>query len=179
MEFFRGFSIELYSNLHHLIRSASLDESSIVGSYEDIYKSLFQQPSMVRTMDWLKDVSLAIIRRLENRRNRHRNLISQVIEYVEKHLAEPHSLKTISYEFDISAPYLGKLFTEDTGDTFANWLNRKRIQKAIELMKTTDLSVKDIAGRIGYSNPNYFYKIFKKYEGINPGEYQAGIPGRS
>ena len=51
----------------------------------------------------------------------------------------------------------------------------RRIDKAIEMMKTTDLSIREIAERVGYVNSNYFYKLFKKYMGLNPGEFQAQL----
>jgi len=172
MEFFRGFCIEQYANLHHIIKTVGLDEVGIVGSHEAVYSRLFQQPSMERTLRWLEQVSLSIIRRLSTKRNRHRNLVSRVIAHVEQNLGTPLSLKTLSYEFDISAAYLGRLFTEETGEAFNTWLNARRIEKAIELMKSTDSTIRQIAERVGYANPNYFYKLFKKTMGINPGEFQ-------
>ncbi len=175
MEFFRGYTIEMFANLHYIMKKAKLDEPGIVGDYEGIFKMLFQQPTLEKSLRWLESVALAISSRLAVQRNRHSDLVGQLLEYVNVHYNEPLSLKTLSFKFKISAPYLGKLFTEETGESFTNWLNRLRVQEAIHLMKTTNLSVRDIAEKIGYVNTNYFYKIFKKYEGINPGEYQAGL----
>ncbi|MDF1567553.1 MAG: helix-turn-helix domain-containing protein [Spirochaetaceae bacterium] len=175
MEFFRGFSIEIYSNLYHIMKTVDLDEAGIVGSYEEIYKRLFQQPTMERTLNRLEEVSLAIIRRLGVKRSRHSSIVARIIAYVDDHYDEPLSLKTLSYQMGISAPYLGKLFTEEIGEAFTTWLNRRRIDKAIEMMKTTDLSIREIAERVGYVNSNYFYKLFKKYMGLNPGEFQAQL----
>ncbi len=71
MEFFRGFSIEVYANLHHIIKTAKLDETAIAGSYEGTYKMLFQQPTLKRSIMWLENVSLTIIEQLSIKRNRH------------------------------------------------------------------------------------------------------------
>jgi two-component system response regulator YesN len=98
-----------------------------------------------------------------------------VITYVENHYHEPLSLKTISYEFNITAPYLGKLFSDEIGETFTTWLNRMRIQKAVELMKTTDLTIREVALKTGYVNSNYFYKLFRKYMDVSPGEFAAAL----
>ncbi|MDT8299725.1 MAG: helix-turn-helix domain-containing protein, partial [Spirochaetaceae bacterium] len=141
----------------------------------EIYKRLFQQPTMERTLNRLEEVSLAIIRRLGVKRSRHSSIVARIIAYVDDHYDEPLSLKTLSYQMGISAPYLGKLFTEEIGEAFTTWLNRRRIDKAIEMMKTTDLSIREIAERVGYVNSNYFYKLFKKYMGLNPGEFQAQL----
>lgn len=175
MEFFRGFCIEAYANLHHIIKTANLDALSIVGNYEGIFKMLFQQPSLEKSLKWLESTSLAIISQLSIKRNRHSNLVDQVLNHVRDNYHDPLSLKTLSHEFNITAPYLGKLFSDETGETFTVWLNKLRIEKAIELMKTTDLTIREIALKIGYVNSNYFYKLFKKYMGVNPGEYQNGL----
>lgn len=171
MEFFRGFCIEVFANLHHIMKSANLDEMKIVGNYEGIYKMLFQQPTLAKSLQWLEDTAQAIIRQLAIRRDRHAYLVQQVITFVENHYREPLSLKTLSYEFNITAPYLGKLFRDETGETFTSWLNNLRIEKAVELMKTTDYTVREIALKTGYVNSNYFYRLFKKYMNVNPGEY--------
>ncbi len=175
MEFFRGFCIEAYANLHHIIKTANLDAPSIVGNYEGIFKMLFQQPSMEKSLKWLENISLSIVSQLSIKRNRHSHLVDQVITHVKDNYHEPLSLKTLSHEFKITAPYLGKLFSDETGETFTIWLNKLRIEKAIELMKTTDLTIREIALKTGYVNSNYFYKLFKKYMGVNPGEYQSGL----
>jgi len=171
MEFFRGFCMEVFANLHHIIKSANLDEMSMLGNYEGIYKMIFQQPTMEKSIKWLEDTALAIIDQLSIMRNRHGYIVHKVIDYIKNNYNNPMSLKTLSYEFNISAPYLGKLFSDETGETFTNWLNRLRIEKAVELLKTTDLTIKEIAIKTGYLNSNYFYKIFKKYMKVNPGEY--------
>jgi len=175
MEFFRGFCIEVFANLHHIMKSANLDEMSIVGNYEGIYKMLFQQPTLEKSLQWLENTSIIIINQLSVRRNRHAHLVQQVITYVENHYHEPLSLKTISYEFNITAPYLGKLFSDEIGETFTTWLNRMRIEKAVELMKTTDLTIREVALKTGYVNSNYFYKLFRKYMGVSPGEFAAAL----
>ena len=175
MEFFRGFCIEVFANLHYIIKTANLDELSIVGSYEGIYKMLFQQSTLEKSLKWLEDTSIAIINQLSIKRNRHTHLVQQVLSYVENHYDEPLSLKTISYELNISAPYLGKLFSDELGETFTTWLNRFRVEKAIELMKTTDFSIREIALKTGYVNSNYFYKLFKKYMKMSPGEYVSSL----
>ena len=175
MEFFRGFCIEVFVFFFFIIKTANLDELSIVGSYEGIYKMLFQQSTMEKSLKWLEDTSIAIINQLSIKRNRHTHLVQQVLSYVESHYHEPLSLKTISYELNISAPYLGKLFSDELGETFTTWLNRLRVEKAIELMKTTDLSIREIALKTGYVNSNYFYKLFKKYMKVSPGEYVSSL----
>jgi len=175
MEFFRGYSIEVLSNLMNIIKTRNLPADAIIGNYEALFKKLFQQPTMEKTLNWLQEVSLMIIHHMSRKRDRHTTLIQQIVAYVRTNYQAPHSLKTLSYRFDISAPYLGRLFREETGESFPSWLNRLRIDKAEELMRTTGLTVTQIALKTGYPNPNYFYSLFKKHRGVNPGEYMNSL----
>ncbi|MNC61757.1 HTH-type transcriptional activator Btr [compost metagenome] len=59
------------------------------------------------------------------------------------------------------------------GDTFTEYINRYRIEKAKELLRTTPSKVHEIARNVGYWETGYFYKQFKKYMGISPTEYKG------
>ncbi len=171
LEYFRGFSIELLSNLINIIKSFKLSEKKIIEDYESIYKKLFNQQSTERTLYWLKDISLKIIYNIEETRKKPVTLIEQIVDYVNKEFRKPLSIKVISYTFNISAAYLGKLFKEETGESFSRYLNNLRIEKAKSLLLSTSSKANKIALEVGYSDSNYFYSIFKKYTGMYPSEY--------
>ena len=57
------------------------------------------------------------------------------------------------------------------GCNYIDWLNTLRIKRAKELMNTSHMSIKEVGFRVGYNDPNYFSRIFKRYEGIAPTEY--------
>lgn len=170
-EYFRGFSIELLSNLINIIKSCQLPEKRIIGDYETIFKKLFNQQSMERSLYWLKDISLKIIYSIEESRQKPVTLIQQIVDYVNSEYKKPLSIKIISYSFNISAAYLGKLFKLETGESFSRYLNNLRIEKAKTLLLTTNIKANKIALEVGYSDSNYFYNIFKKYTGMYPSEY--------
>ena len=171
VEFFKGFSIEILSNLLNIIRNNKLDEKKIIGSYEAVFKNLFRQPTIEQTFDWLKDVSLEIVSEIKNKREKPLTLIQQVVEYVDNNFNEPISLKVLSNKFNVTPSYLGKMFKEETGMGFSRYLNTKRIEKAKELLATSPEKANKIAIEVGYSDSNYFYSIFKKYTGLPPSEY--------
>ena len=84
------------------------------------------------------------------------------------------SLDEVSGKVDVSPYYFTRLFKEETGETFLEYLTKLRMDKAKELMKDQSISVKDICTRVGYADPNYFSRIFKKAVGMTPTEYRAG-----
>ncbi|MCK5200386.1 MAG: helix-turn-helix domain-containing protein, partial [Spirochaetales bacterium] len=171
LEYFRGFSIELLSNLINIIKSSKLSEKRIIVDYETIFKKLFNQQTTERSLYWLKDVSLKIIYSIEETRQKPVTLIQQIVDHVNSEFMNPLSIKVISYSFNISAAYLGKLFKQETGESFSRYLNNLRIEKAKALLLSTNIKANKIALEVGYSDSNYFYNIFKKYAGMYPSEY--------
>ena len=83
------------------------------------------------------------------------------------------SLDDVSREVDISPYYFSKIFKKETGENFIEYLTNIRIEKAKELLENTDMSMKEICIEVGYSNPNYFSRSFKKNVGVTPTEYKG------
>ena len=92
-------------------------------------------------------------------------------------LGEPLSLDALSKELDISPYYFSKLFKEETGSNFVEYLTNLRMSRAKELLKDESRSMKEICMEVGYSDPNYFSRIFKKNVGLTPTEYREREKG--
>ncbi|WP_219835000.1 response regulator transcription factor [Paenibacillus sp. R14(2021)] len=99
-------------------------------------------------------------------------VIKQALRFIQEHYAEAMTLKSLGTQFHIHPNYLGQLFHKQTGDTFTDYLNKYRIDKAKELLAGSSLKVNEIARQVGYWEIGYFYKQFKKHVGIVPGEYK-------
>jgi len=100
------------------------------------------------------------------------HLIKKAVEYIENNYSKDISLDDISQELNLSTYYFSKLFKEEKGENFVEFLTETRIEKAKELMKDSSKSIKEISSSCGYSDPNYFSRIFKKYTGQTPTEYK-------
>lgn len=72
-----------------------------------------------------------------------------------------------------TSAYLCMVYKKVTGMTINDSLNLYRIGKSRQLLKDSSLKMAEIAAKVGYSNENYFSKVFKKYEGISPKEYRT------
>ena len=83
--------------------------------------------------------------------------------------------RSVSREVDISPYYFSKLFKQETGGNFIEYLTEVRLRNARELLKDSGLSIKEICAESGYSDPNYFSRIFKKYEGVTPSEFRERL----
>ena len=78
---------------------------------------------------------------------------------------------------NISPYYFSKVFKEEAGENFIEYLTRTRIGNAKEFLKRSELSIKEICLMSGYGDPNYFSRIFKKQEGVTPSEYRERLGG--
>ena len=105
------------------------------------------------------------------------SLVAEAKRYIADNYSNDISLDEVSGKVDVSPYYFTRLFKEETGETFLEYLTRLRIDNAKELMKDPDVSIKDICTRVGYSDPNYFSRIFKKAVGKTPTEYRTGESG--
>ncbi|OBZ08620.1 MULTISPECIES: response regulator transcription factor [Bacillales] len=100
-------------------------------------------------------------------------IIQQLLNYVHENYAQALSLKSLSQQYNIHPVYLGHLFQKETSETFTEYINKYRINKAKEMLKETQLKVQEIAMQVGYWETGYFYKQFKKYVGISPTDYKG------
>lgn len=102
----------------------------------------------------------------------NRNEISMIMDYIQKHYSEPLQLQTIAEQFGFSYTYLSNLFSEKSAETFTEYLNRIRIEKACEFLIQSDASISEIAWKTGYTDSSYFSRVFKKQTGMSPRTYR-------
>ena len=76
---------------------------------------------------------------------------------------------------NISPYYFSKVFKEECGLNFIEYLTNIRIDKAKELLEKSNLSIKEICVSCGYTDPNYFSRSFKKNVGVTPTEYKEKL----
>ena len=100
------------------------------------------------------------------------SVVERARKYIDSKYNKDISLDDVSREVDISPYYFSKIFKEETGQTFVEYVTEIRMNRAKELLSFTDMSMKEICCEIGYSDPNYFSRSFKKNTGLTPTEYK-------
>ncbi|WP_248925263.1 helix-turn-helix transcriptional regulator [Paenibacillus hamazuiensis] len=102
--------------------------------------------------------------------------ISEIVQYINRHYAEPITLTALSERFYISPYYLSRAFKEITGFSFVEYLNVTRIKKAQQLLKETNAKIIEIADQVGFENIAHFGRVFKKLTKLAPLEYRKFSP---
>jgi AraC-like DNA-binding protein len=171
MLFQQGMLQLLGSILHALLRSgvysAALNRNG----------NLFEQLSGIKVPEemlrWMRThIIEPYAEELSNTREKMmRQIVSKVIESIHELYPTPISLESCADTYGITSYNLSKEFKQFTGTNFIDYLTNVRLDKAKELLSTTDMKMNDIAERVGYQ-PSYFMRIFKKAEGITPGNYR-------
>lgn len=103
------------------------------------------------------------------------SLVSQVKEYVAQHIYEDVMLETVANEIYISTTHLSRIFKKCTGETFLQYVTRKKMEKAVELLANPEMLVYEIGERLGYRTPRYFSKLFYNYSGYCPSQYRREV----
>lgn len=85
------------------------------------------------------------------------------------------SLQSVADSLFVSAPHLSRMFHRETGENFASYLTRKRMNEAKLLLKNTNMKMYEIAQKTGYTSQHYFSNAFKKAMGISPADYRKNL----
>jgi two-component system response regulator YesN len=107
----------------------------------------------------------------------HSPFVVRAIQYIENHYQEPITLESAAEAIGISAGHLTRLMSDELKKGFARTLIDYRLQKAKEMLKKPNVSVRDVSRLCGYSDANYFARLFRRMTGVSPSEYTARKSG--
>ena len=101
-----------------------------------------------------------------------RDMVGEIAQYLSEHISEKVSLEDILKEYSINRNLLNRIFIKETSMTCLNYLEKMRMGLAQTMLAETELQIAEISDRVGYPDPNYFIKVFKKYTGVTPSKYR-------
>ena len=133
--------------------------------------------SMLQSTDKLQawsDSTLGMLRSewAEDERYNKNHIIKQVQELVLGDLGSETSVKTIADKVFLHPVYLSKIYKSETGESLGDYIIRMRMEKAVYMLKSTNKKIYEITSELGYQNPQYFSKVFKKHYGMTPNEFR-------
>lgn len=102
-------------------------------------------------------------------------LVHQAVLFIESNIGRKISLESVAEEISLSKSYMCTLFKRETGENMSAFINRLRVEKAMELLRNRDCKVKEIYDTVGFSDPQYFSRVFKKVTGISVMEYRQQL----
>lgn len=151
-------------------------EAAGVNSGEGCLGEMLAIEDTLSVKTWCREKIEGIINVINSHKDKKiSSVILKAREYIDENYKRDIALDDVCKEVNISPQYFSRLFKEETGENFIDYLTATRIQKAKEYLVKGQLNMKEICYQIGYGDPNYFSRIFKKVVGITPTEYKDSI----
>ncbi|WFR55747.1 AraC family transcriptional regulator [Anaerocolumna sp. AGMB13025] len=121
-----------------------------------------------------KELFLQIAKDMENKKkDRLNQVIADINLLIEKEYKNPLlSIEMLAEEVGMSAAYICRIYKQYTGNTINETLLEKRMEHARVLLVESALSVNEISEKVGFTGSSYFYRVFKKVNGVTPNEYR-------
>lgn len=152
---------------YNLTKSLSM---KIVG-IDVIAASINQMSSYEELGDWLQQQLFMYMNKLGTSNLDARELVQMLMHKVKHDIEAPDSLQQFAKDHHVSVGYLSRVFKNELGVNFSDYLLEIRMERARSLLDIGTLSLAEVSHRAGYDDPKYFSQLFKKTYGITPSEY--------
>ena len=140
----------------------------------------FKKIDLAFDIDELEQILTQFFAQLEEDIRTHANreqdwILSRICQYVQENYADDLTLSKLADHLHLNYSYLSSYFKQRTNENLTTYINRVRTEKAKELLGNPHLSIAEVSRMAGYSEHNYFSKVFKKMTGLTPNEYRNRI----
>ena len=167
-----------YTIILNTILRKTAENSGVHPLYIDYYSSKFAfQINQATTVNYLTQLSRRMVEEYtllvkEKNISRYSAKIRKIILYTDFHYPEPLSLEYFAWNLNVSKTYLSHLFRQELGVPLTEYIRKVRMEKAAKLLKTSSLTLEEVAKSVGHANPNYFTLHFKATYHITPKQFQ-------
>ena len=101
--------------------------------------------------------------------------VSDAITIIDGEYTKNITLEEMAKRVGVSSQYLSKIFKDETGRTFVEYLTTLRINRAKDIIQTSDQPIKQVGIMVGYKDPNYFSRIFRSVVGVSPSDFRDSV----
>lgn len=174
----RIFLAELYIQICGVLREKYHVTENTTARGKTVLQSIYSQDYLYDIIDNLAQ-SLDVMMHVIGGPSRD-SVLNDILFYIQHNMSDQLKLEKIAPLFGYNSAYLGKIFRQNVGESFNTYVDRVRIEQAMELLKQDQLKVYEISERVGYRSVDYFHKKFLKYVGMSPAAYRRMLlDGRS
>ena len=164
--------VSIRVNVELALRDDGIENPDINYSMPSVDMEIDSEEVKTRFIDILTE---AITLRDAETLKRSSDIIDSALRYIDSHYSDDDiSLDSVAIASNISANYLSALFSQKVGLSFVEYVTKKRMDRAKQLLKKTDKRSGEIALEVGYKDPRYFSFVFKKKTGCTPSQYRNG-----
>ena len=161
----------------------NVPKNSILDNQFNLKKEVtFGAEQLVKT--YLEQLLILLVRSKMNIRLKQQTIIeeqdnieivSKIKKYIEQNLCNKITNKSLCDYVGYSKTYISILFRENTGITLNEYINKKKVNKAKELLRTNSMNISEISDYLSFDNPQYFCRVFKKFCNMTPSEFKKTL----
>jgi len=166
-ELFQGEVHALYAVVRHSMKNLSME--AIMPNADELMENIKFEYDVISYFCRIFDYAEKF---LSQKSGKHQLLIDKICNYLLEHYQEDISLEEAAKIIGFSSFYFSKLMKEYCNMSYVDYVSSIRMKKAMVLFDTTDKTIGDVAMLVGYSDPNYFTRVFKKVVGKTPTAYK-------
>lgn len=135
-----------------------------------ITSQLEKKEDLLQTFYLMKEVFMEMATNNKDEASKDdRSLIFQIQKYIDEQYTDPQlSLSSLANVFGITEVYLSHLFKQESGENFSKYVERLRMEKALQLIEEGDHFINEISEIVGYNSPQVFRRAYKRYYGVTP-----------
>lgn len=167
--------LDLFNYMLKIAVKFEIDTTALFDSNKIPYEKIESMNNISELKVWLKNLFNKLIDLTTEGSLVHRRDILKAMEYIDSHYTEDISLKDVSNYVMVSSNYFSMLFKKETGESFSDYLIRKKLEKSKQLLKKIDMKVYEAAEEAGFKNNQYFNRVFKEYYDMTPLEYKKSV----
>ena len=170
----RVIACNLVSVIMNVIMESDINQKDIFKNNSQPFEKIFKLDTLPDIKEFLKKTAASAVRLVSCQQGKKaRKILQEVKEYIHANYTDSNlTLSGVAKRFYLNLSYLSRIFKEETGQTFVDYLARLRMEKALKLLSETDLMVYEIAERVGINDPHYFCICFKKFTGVSANDYR-------
>ena len=175
MQKYQIFIMGLITEIFRFCTNNQLDIEEFYGEKSAVFEKCMQMESPEELERWLLEIGEKLQETVQQERQATtKSFASKAVEYVQEHYSDRNiTIESVCKELGVSAAYFSTIFKKETGKTFISFLTDYRMEKAVELLMTTNDKTYIIAEKVGYADPNYFSYAFKKQYSMSPSKYRS------
>lgn len=167
-----------YMIIENTVCRKAAEEGHVHPFYIDrISSSIARRIEIITSMEELRPLTLEIARRYAMLvRNYSRKscsgIVQQAVVYIDQDLTKDLSVSAVAKALNVHPNYLSSLFSKTMGVPLSVYVQKRRVEHAVQLLNTTQMPVSLIASYVGISDANFFTKVFRKFVGMTPSSYR-------
>lgn len=164
-------AVSIYSNCINQVRWQPADTNA-----QNLYKQFASLYNINTYSEWMVHLVTEFITHVEKRSEvRSPDTISAVKAYIRDNISGDLTLDHVSEQVFISPKYLSKIFKEETGIVYSEYVTNQRMERARELIARREFTIEQVASTVGYRTPAYFIKKFKEIHGCTPKNFMRSM----